>query len=75
MSVARVIEIDDLTAGILVPDAPGRFRFFSSNRVFDRLEGRSFRTIREAIRAARDLLVHKAGASGHPAQEMCSVPR
>ena len=48
MSIARVIEIDERTAGILVPETPGRFRFFSSDRLFDRLEGRFFRTAGEA---------------------------
>jgi hypothetical protein len=42
MSIARVIGINEHTAGILVPETPGRFGFFSSNRLFDRLEGRFF---------------------------------
>ena len=61
MSIARVIEIDERTAGILVPETPGRFRFFSSDRLFDRLEGRFFRTAGEASRAAREILERSTG--------------
>ena len=39
-------------AGIVTRDARG-FRFFSSERLFDSLEGRQFRSAREAERAAR----------------------
>jgi len=59
MTTARVIEVEDLTAGILVPDIPGRFRFFSSHRAFDRLEGRSFKSLAQASRAARGLLARR----------------
>jgi hypothetical protein len=59
MTTARVIEVGDLTAGILVPDIPGRFRFFSSHRAFDRLEGRSFRSLAQASLAARGLLARR----------------
>lgn len=47
-----IIEIHDRAAGIITRDERG-FRFFSSERLFDSLEGRQFRTAREAERAAR----------------------
>ncbi len=50
-SNAYIIEIQDRAAGIVTRDARG-FRFFSSERVFDSLEGRQFRSAREAERAA-----------------------
>jgi hypothetical protein len=52
---AYIIEIDDRTAGIVTKDVRG-FRFFSSERAFDSLEGREFRSARDAERAARALL-------------------
>ncbi|AND86916.1 MULTISPECIES: hypothetical protein [Bradyrhizobium] len=51
-SNAYIIEIHDRAAGIITRDARG-FRFFSSERLFDSLEGRQFRSAREAERAAR----------------------
>ena len=55
MSKAYVIEVQNRTAGIVAGDEHG-FRFFSSGRDFDRLEGREFRSARDAERAARALL-------------------
>lgn len=52
---AFVIEIRNRTAGIVAGDGAG-FRFFSSERAFDSLEGRHFRSARHAERAARALL-------------------
>jgi len=52
MTKAYIIEIHDRTAGIIARDAQG-FRFFSSERLFDSLEGRQFRSARDAERAAR----------------------
>jgi hypothetical protein len=52
MSKAYIIEIHDRTAGIVAGDERG-FTFFSSDRAFDRLDGRDFRSAREAERAAR----------------------
>lgn len=63
MSIARVIEIEDLTAGIVLPHAPGHFRFFSSNRLFDRLERKSFRTAKEAVAAAHALFARNRRSS------------
>jgi hypothetical protein len=55
MSKAYIIEVRNRTAGIVAGDEHG-FRFFSSEREFDRLEGREFRSARDAERAARALL-------------------
>jgi hypothetical protein len=52
---AYVIEIGSRTAGIVARDERG-YRFFSSDRAFDGLEGREFRSARDAERAARTLL-------------------
>jgi hypothetical protein len=46
-----IIEIHDRAAGIVTREERG-FRFFSSERLFDSLEGRQFRSAREAERAA-----------------------
>ncbi|UQD72500.1 hypothetical protein JEY40_43040 [Bradyrhizobium japonicum] len=54
-SNAYIIEIQDRAAGIITRDERG-FRFFSSERLFDSLEGRQFRSAREAERAARAVL-------------------
>jgi hypothetical protein len=65
MSKAYIIEVHHRTAGIVASDQGG-FRFFSSDRAFDRLEGRTFRSARDAERAARALL----GVNRHrPGQE------
>ena len=55
MTEAYIIEINDHTAGIVTRDKRA-FRFFSSERLFDSLEGREFRSARDAERAARALL-------------------
>ncbi|MGY8666775.1 hypothetical protein Q3C01_31080 [Bradyrhizobium sp. UFLA05-109] len=52
MTQAYIIEVNDRTAGIIARDERG-FRFFSSERLFDSLEGRQFRSARDAERAAR----------------------
>jgi hypothetical protein len=54
MPNAYIIEVHDRTAGIVARDERG-FRFFSSERLFDSLEGRQFRSARDAERAARAL--------------------
>lgn len=65
MSNSYIIEVRNRTAGIVAGD--GRtFRFFSSERAFDRLEGRSFRSARHAERAAR-AIVASSSRSGAPA--------
>jgi hypothetical protein len=55
MSKAYIIEVRNRTAGIVSGDQDG-FRFFSSERAFDSLEGREFSTVRDAERAARAML-------------------
>jgi len=59
-SSAYIIEIHDRAAGIITRDDRG-FRFFSSERLFDSLEGRQFRSAREAERAARALFAERGG--------------
>jgi len=55
MSNAYIIEVQDRAAGIVTRDGRG-FSFFSSERAFDSLEGRVFRSVREAERAAQALV-------------------
>jgi hypothetical protein len=52
MSNSYIIEVGSQAAGIVVRDSRG-YRFFAANRRFNSLEGRLFRTVREAERAAR----------------------
>ncbi|MVT51043.1 hypothetical protein GPL17_11130 [Bradyrhizobium yuanmingense] len=59
-SNAFIIEIQDRAAGIITRDERG-FRFFSSERLFDSLEGRQFRSAREAERAARAVFSERSG--------------
>jgi hypothetical protein len=54
MSNAYIIEIQDRAAGIVTRDGRG-FSFFSSERAFDSLEGRTFSSVRDAERAAQAL--------------------
>lgn len=58
MPKAFIIEIHDRTAGIIARDERG-FRFFSSERLFDSLEGRQFRSVRDAERAARAVFTER----------------
>jgi hypothetical protein len=46
------------TAGIVTKDERS-YRFFSSDRIFDALEGREFRSARDAERAARALFLER----------------
>lgn len=59
-SKAYIIEIHDRAAGIITRAERG-FRFFSSERLFDSLEGRQFRSAREAERAARAVFAERSG--------------
>jgi hypothetical protein len=65
MSKAYIIEVRNRTAGIVAGDEHG-FRFFSSGRDFDRLEGREFHSARAAERAARALLDGWHHSAGEP---------
>ncbi len=49
MASAHVIEVGEITAGIVVLEHGG-FRFFASERVFHPLEGTLFRTTDHAAR-------------------------
>jgi hypothetical protein len=55
MSQAYIIEVNNRTAGIVIGDERG-VSFFSSERMFDSLEGRQFGSARDAELAARALL-------------------
>lgn len=59
MSDTYIIEVSSEAAGIVVR-GKGGFRFFAANQRFNPLEGRLFRSAREAERAAKQLLTDKA---------------
>lgn len=64
MANAFIIEINGKAAGLVVEEKGG-FRFFASHRIFWKLDGRIYRRVREAEKAARGLWdLHVAGASG-----------
>jgi hypothetical protein len=65
MSKAYIIEVRNRTAGIVAGDERG-FCFFSSGRDFDRLEGREFRSARDAERAAIALLDGRHRSASEP---------
>jgi hypothetical protein len=65
MTQAYIIEIESRTAGIVARDEQG-YRFFSSDRTFDGLEGREFRSARDAERAARALLRQRRHLLANP---------
>jgi hypothetical protein len=58
MSNAYIIEIGSYTAGIVTKDQRN-YRFFSSDRLFDSLEGREFNSARDAERAARAVFLER----------------
>jgi hypothetical protein len=62
---AYIIEIHDRAAGIVTRDTRG-FRFFSSERLFDSLEGRQFRSAREAERAVRAVFSERSQRANSP---------
>jgi hypothetical protein len=65
MTQAYIIEIENRTAGIVAEDDRG-YRFFSSDRTFDGLEGREFRSARDArtlLQQRRHLFAHPSTAS------------
>ncbi len=55
MSDTYIIEVSSQDAGIVVKDRAG-YRFFSASDRFNVLEGRIFRSARDAERAARACL-------------------
>ena len=58
MSESYVIEVDDLSAGIVVRERAG-YRFFAAAFQFFRLDGQIFATVPHAERAAEELLRSK----------------
>ena len=64
MASAHVIEVGEITAGIVVLEQGG-FRFFASERPFRPLEGALFRTLDQATRAARERLRPAAARLPH----------
>ena len=58
MSDATIIEIRGEAAGILARTGRG-FAFYAAQAPFRRLEKRLFRSVREAERAARDLIARQ----------------
>ena len=54
MSQSYIIEISSQAAGIVVRNPQG-FVFFAASRIFNRLDGKLFRSAREAERAAARL--------------------
>jgi hypothetical protein len=55
MSDTYIIEVSSEAAGIVVREDHG-FRFFAANHRFNQLEGRLFRSAREAERTATRLI-------------------
>ncbi|MFH6780876.1 MULTISPECIES: hypothetical protein [Methylobacterium] len=60
MQPARIVEVGETSAGIVVPETDG-FRFFSAHPDFHTLEGQVFRSPRHATRAAQDLHARRRG--------------
>ena len=58
MSNVYVIEVGRHTAGIVAKDERN-YRFFSSDRIFDSLEGRKFRSAPDGERAALALFLER----------------
>ena len=56
----RIIEVGDVTAGIVVPEQNGTVRFFSAGREFDGRDRHSFRRIDLAMKAVSELLERKS---------------
>jgi hypothetical protein len=54
MSDTYIIEVSSQAAGIVVRDASG-YRFFAARQPFYRLDGKLFRSARDAERAAMQL--------------------
>lgn len=64
MANAFIIEINGKAAGLVVEEKGG-FRFFASHRIFWKLDGRIYRRVREAEKAANELWdMHVEAASG-----------
>jgi hypothetical protein len=62
MSDATIIEIRGEAAGIVARTGRG-FAFYAAQAPFHRLERRLFRSVREAERAARELIARRSRAA------------
>ncbi|GJD49594.1 hypothetical protein OPKNFCMD_2326 [Methylobacterium crusticola] len=60
MHSARIVEVNETSAGIVVPEPDG-FRFFAAHPDFHALEGRVFRSPRHATREASALQARRRG--------------
>jgi hypothetical protein len=72
MSESYVIEVDDLSAGIVVRERAG-YRFFAAAFQFFRLDGQVFGSVSRAERAAQELLRSKRAPA--PAKQHASSRR
>ncbi|WP_249781030.1 hypothetical protein [Bradyrhizobium sp. dw_78] len=66
MSNAYIIEVRNRTVGIVTSDEHG-FRFFSSERAFDSIDGHEFHSPRDAERAASALIKGQHDPAGRRA--------
>lgn len=55
MPITRIIEIDEIAAGVIVA-TQGGFRFFAAEAAFRSLDQEVFRSIAHANRAVREML-------------------
>ena len=60
MQSARIVEVGETSAGIVVPDPDG-FRFFAAHPDYHALEGQVFRSPHHATRAAQHLHTRRRG--------------
>ncbi|MGY2049945.1 hypothetical protein [Methylobacterium sp. JK268] len=64
MSSARIVEVGETSAGIVVREAQG-FRFFAAHPDYLRLEGQVFRSPHHATRAAVELRASRGRPARH----------
>lgn len=70
MSRASIIQVSGTTAGIVFP-WHGNVRFFSAQLAFDGLDGRIFRSVAQARRAAAATAIPpRPAASPAPSQDL-----
>ena len=61
MNTALIIESEDFTGDIVLPDGPGALVFICAQRFFDWLGCRFSRTLKQAIRTTRNAIVPRRG--------------
>jgi hypothetical protein len=66
---ATIIEIGEIAAGIVVRDGSRHLRFHAASEPFSRLDGRLFRSVRDAVAAAVALLERGPPAPRRPTPE------